>query len=543
MRLGDTTSTDGAFDFGTFNATDIERIEILKGPQSALYGSDAMGGVVNIITRKGAGKPKGYVSVEGGSYGSSGVQAGVSGGTDEVSYAFSLNGQNTSGFSSYGYRIKRIPQVLENDQASKIAGTARIGWKPSENVEFELGGSSFNTFLQFDDSQRDNPLNKQHAYVQAGYAKASLRGFEDRLRSSLTLFANRSDRFTNTFFPAGFFPASYGSTDYRGVRSGVEWQNDIGLDRFGMLILGARTETETGFARYGDVPRNKAKQTVFLDDRMRTNSGFALWQLPVGERLSLSAGGRVDDVDNAGTFTTWRTTAAYDLRETGTRLRSSVGTGAKAPTLYQKFNTGDPNGTADLQPEHSVGVDAGFDQTLMGGRLTLSGTAFYTRYRDLITFRYLPGFAFEYYNVARAEISGVEGSASFAIVPGQWRASATYTYMLAENLSTGQELLQRPKHKGSIGLIYSGIANLELEGRVLFVSSRQDFRSQDFVTSEISRVRLAPYARLDVWARYRLDDTWSAFARAENLTNARYQEVYNYGTAGRSFYAGLKAQF
>ncbi|MHB2167365.1 TonB-dependent receptor plug domain-containing protein [Alsobacter sp. R-9] len=543
VRMGDTTSTDGSFDFGTFNATDIERIEILKGPQSALYGSDAMGGVINIITRKGSGRPKGYVSVNGGSYGSKGLQAGVSGGTETLSYSFSLNGQDTTGFSSYGYRIGRIPQVLENDNSSKLAGTGRIGWKPADNVEFEIGGSSFYTFIQFDDNAADNPLNKQQAYVSAGYTKATMTGFDGLLRSSLLVYLNRTDRFTNTWFPPGFFPAFYGSTDYRGTRTGVEWQNDLKLGNYGLLIFGLKSETEAGYAKYGDVPRNKSTQTIFLDDTQTTNSAFTLWQVPVGERLSLSFGGRVDDVTTAGTFWTWRTTAAYLLDEYGTKLRSSAGTGAKAPTLYQKFNTGDPNGTDDLQPEHSIGVDAGIDQRFMNGRLTFSATAFYNRYRDLIDFRWLPGFNFEYFNVARAVTAGVETSASYVIVPDEWRLNASYTYLYAENLETNTPLLQRPRNKASVGLVYTGIRNLEIEGRLIGVSSRYDFLSQDLVTNDITRVKLAPYARLDAWVRYKVDDTWSLFANAVNLTNAHYQEAYNYGTAGRSFYAGIRAQW
>lgn len=539
IRIGDSTAIGGEFDFGAFGATDIERIEVLRGPQSALYGSDAMGGVINIITRKGAGAPRASIAVEGGSYGSKGVRASLSGSTETVNYAFSLNGVDTAGFSRFGYRIGRLTPTLiaplENDPTRRLAGSARIGWRPVDGVEIEAGATTYWSNIAFDGFGADDRFNRQRSLVSEGWTKGSLVSFGGALKTSLTAFGGRTDR--NYGFSGEGFSPPY-ATDYRGNRYGVELQNDLKLGTYGLLVFGARTETETAAIWTQPLPRGSALRVQDVDARQTTNALFALWQLPVGERLNLSLGGRVDDVaDN--TFYTWRATAAYDLRETNTKLRASIGTGAKAPSLYQLYNPYDPTRGANLQPEESLGIDAGIDQFAFDNRLKLSAGVFWNRYRNLIEFRdlaYFPVYQAQYYNVGRAETKGVEASADLVLVPGEWRARGTYTFMIAKDLETGLSLLRRPRNKGSVGLIYSGIPKLELEGRVLMVGPRPDYNLG-------SRVRLAPYARLDLWARYDLDPTWQLYARAENVTNAHYEEAYSYGTTGRAFFAGLRAQW
>ena len=185
-----------------------------------------------------------------------------------------------------------------------------------------------------------------------------------------------------------------------------------------------------------------------------------------------------------------------------------------------------------MQPEHNIGVDAGIDQSFLDGRVVLSGTAFWSRYRNLIDFT-CAGFSCVYYNVGRAEISGVEASAKYNLLPGQWHVKGSYTYLYGENLDTNSELLRRPRNRGSLSAVYTGIPNTEIEAQLYLVGSQLDFGD----------IKLAPYARLDMWARYRVNDNFSLYLRGENLTNAQYQEVYGYGTAGRSVYAGVKASF
>lgn len=543
VRVGDPSSIAGDFDFGGYSPSDIERIEILRGPQSALYGSDAMGGVINIVTRKGAGNPKASLTIEGGSYGTALARASVTGSQGDFNYAFALNGLRTDGFSSFGYRIGRYAAYgpFEADPAQKLNGSARIGWANGNGVSLEAGYLGFWSNAHYDNAvspgatpadirYADLSLNRQRAFTNQLWAKGAVDGLDGRMTTTLNLFGNRTDRNTMNDWSSSWGPY-LATNDYSGQRYGVELQNNFKINDNFLLITGLRNETETAKSTTGPVPRNAALATIDVDASQMTNSAFTTLQWTPTEKWSFSFGGRVDDVQNIDNFWTWRGTAAYDLTAT-TKLRASVGTGAKAPSLYQMYSAYGPiaNNLPALQPEHNIGVDAGIDQTLFDGRVVLSGTAFWSRYRNLIDFT-CAGFTCVYYNVGRAEISGLEASAKYNLLPGQWLVKGSYTYMYGENLDTDSQLLRRPRNRGSVSAIYTGLQNTEIEAQLFLVGSQRDYGD----------VTLAPYARLDVWARYKFNDYFSAYLRGENLTNAHYQEVYSYGTTGRAVYAGLKA--
>lgn len=543
VRVGDPSSIAGDFDFGGYSPSDIERIEILRGPQSALYGSDAMGGVINIVTRKGAGNPKASLTIEGGSYGTALARAALTGSYGDFNYAFSLNGLRTDGFSSFGYRIGRYAAYgpFGADPAQKINGSARLGWSNGNGVSIEAGYLGFWSNVHYDNAVTpgttpedmrfaDVTLNRQRAFTNQFWAKGAVDGLDGRMTTTLNVFGNRSDRNSLNDWSSSWGPY-LATNDYSGQRYGAELQNNFKINESFLLISGLRNETETAKSTTGPVPRNAALATIDVDASQVTNSAFTMLQWTPTDRWSFSFGGRVDGVESIDNFWTWRGTAAYDLTTT-TKLRASVGTGAKAPSLYQMYSIYGPiaNNLPALQPEHNIGVDAGIDQTLLNGRLALSGTAFWSRYRNLIDFS-CADFACVYYNVGRALISGVETSAKYNLLPGEWLVKGSYTYLYGENLDTNSQLLRRPRNRGSISAIYTGITNTEIEAQLYLVGSQRDY----------GNVTLAPYARLDLWARYRFNDNFSAYLRAENLTNAQYQEVYGYGTTGRAIYAGLKA--
>jgi vitamin B12 transporter len=143
-----------------------------------------------------------------------------------------------------------------------------------------------------------------------------------------------------------------------------------------------------------------------------------------------------------------------------------------------------------------------------------------------------------YYNVGRARTRGIEFSGEAALVPAEWRLKASYTHLAAEDLAKNVGLLRRPRDKGMAALVYSGFPGLELEARLNVVGPRPDY---DFVTSR--RVTLSTYARLDVFADYKVNELVSVFARIENIGDARYEEIYNYGTPGRSVYGGVRMKW
>ena len=540
IRVNDPSGGSNEFDFASFVPTDIERIEVLRGPQSALYGSDAIGGVINIITKKGRGAPRFHASTEAGSYGSKGMRAGVSGGTGPLSYAFSIAGYDTAGFSRYGYRIGRIERTrlwpLEPDAAKRLGASGRVSVALTPEVELEAGGYASLNNAEYDAGWGDFPDTPsfEERRLAEGYTRLTARTFDGLLRNSLLVAANRTNR---DYKEVGYnFGPSWSRDGYVGDRVAAEYQGDLKLGTFGLLTFGTRLERERLVGSSEPVLPVPGPRLETSDASQTTRSLFAIHQISLWENLHLSFGGRLDDIEDGDRFATWRATAAYEIPRSGTKLRASMGTGAKAPTLFQQF---DPiYGTPGLEAEKSVGFDIGIDQRFLDDRLTLSATAFFNRFRDLIDFSFSPVDCPPanpngcFLNIARARTSGIELAADVEL--SEWLGlKLAYTHLQAFDDVTDRRLARRPEDEARLGFVLKPVRDLSIEPTLVLVGSRY--------SSTGEQDKLDPYARLDVYADYRIDDTFSLFARAENLTDARYEDVLGYGTAGRSFYAGLRA--
>jgi vitamin B12 transporter len=558
VRVNDPAQASGEFDGALIAPALIERIEVLRGPQSALYGSDAIGGVINIITRRGAGKPTFSLGVEGGSYGTLGTTFSGAGASGPWSYAFSGLFQRSEGFSRYGHRIGRLAGGnnvfgvrgggFEPDGFSRFGGYGRLGYNPGTGFRAEFAALHVDTSSQNDAgsstavpgattfADTPNTLNRKFSQISGKFELDALDGM---LTHILLVSASRVDRLFETVVlgrVAGVVRETQRYQDgFVGDRAAAEYQATLRLKEFGTIIAGARIEREQAATYRTDIRPIPRERLATLSADQDTASLFGLWQLPVGERLMLSFGGRHDKLSGVAGVSTWRATAAYRITETDTTLRASAGTGAKAATLFQRFS---PIGTADLAPESSIGVDAGIDQNILNGRLRISVTAFANRFRNLIVFNSsAPCLAQTgtrcYENVARAATSGIETTARLSIVEGALAVSGGYTYLHAKDSVTNLTLARRPQHTGRITLHWSPLPQWSIEPTVTFASERFSQTGE--------RQRLAPYARLDVLTAYKITDNLKAHVRVENVTNARYQDVYNFGTSGRAYYAGLTA--
>lgn len=507
VRVNDPSSSRDQFDFGLFTITDIERIEILRGPQSALYGSDAIGGVINIITKRPGGPPRLKASVEGGSYGTR--RFNLSGGTSAGDFSIYSSGTYyaTDGFSRVGDRDRGEP-----DSTEKFAGTIRGAFDPGNGVKFEFGGDGYHQDSQIDGgSTIDAKGYHSNRNLISGFGKITFPTFDGRVNNTLNFFATNTKR--------EYIDPSR-TTNYVGNDVGLEYQKQISFGNAGSLLGGARFESQTASSTRSDL----ASPT--FDSDISLYAGYLLYQLPVGERLSFSLAGRHDgQVDGKG-FNTGRVTALYAIPEAGAAIRGSFGSGAKRPTAFQlSYNP-------DLKPETSIGGDLGIEKTLFDGRFTISATGFWNRIDDMIDYDFtIPPWG-SYNNIDEAQTQGVELAAKAMIVPGALHAKASYTYLDARNLATKKQLAKRAQHSGAVSLVYTGIRNLETAISATYVGRRYN--------DDAGTVKLDPYTRIDLSADYRINSNLSVYGRVENLLNTTYSDAEGYNSAGLSGYAGLK---
>lgn len=522
IRANDFATARDDFDFAQFSPNDIERIEILRGPQSAVYGSDAIGGVVNIITRKPSRGVSASASIEGGSYGTHAERLTGSMSSGDFSVLMSGSHFATEGFSRRGDR-----DADEADGTKKWAGRLSARYAPADGPSVEVGINAFDQSSEYDAfSDPDAPYTVDRTSV-SGFGKILIPSVGGKFDQSVTGFfmdSSRDNRQPGSSLPVSRFDAT---------AIGAEYQMVADLSEYGRLLLGARLENEVAenaTQTAGSFPGYSSDRTLY--------AAYGQQQFTLFDDVYLTIGGRYDgEVDGEG-FLTGRATVAYAIYETGTKLRASVGSGAKRPTAYQIGNNlytaakypGEDVDT-DLKPETSIGVDVGIDQSLFDGAVNVSATVFYNRFQDLLSFESIayPDGAYE--NIDRAETAGVEISGDVEIIPGKLRAGATYAYLHSRNLDTGKQLARRPEHSASFDITLIGSYRFETTLSGVYVGERFNRSS--------STSPLPAYGRLDLSAKYMLTSQTELFGRIENLTDERYEDPDGYNAPGLSAYVGL----
>lgn len=516
VEFNDSSSPNRAAFLDHMTLDNVDRIEVLRGPQSTLYGSDAIGGVINIITRRGQGDPTHEAWAEGGRY--STLRGGFSsaGGGERFNYSLSGSYTETDSFSA------RSAPGEERDPYRNGSVVGRVGFDSGQGFELDLfvrhldAESAFDGFPGFG----TEPGNLTDARQSMVKVEPRLSLFDGRWRQRWSLQTTQHERDT----------VGDSSSLARGQLSGVEWRNDLTLDERNTLTLGVDGAWEKGeFEGFSS-----------FDDSARSLGFFAQDQWKLGSRLYGTVGVRVDDHDSFGSEATYRVAAGYRIGESGTTLRASLGTGFKAPSLSELHDS--DCGNPGLDPETSLGFDLGVEQRWAERRVSAGATLFHNRVEDQILAEFDPNtFAcLGYANLDEAETRGVETFAHLEPVTNlAIRISYTYTDTEARGtpsgflLSEGSRLLLRPEHKGNLGLHQrlGEAAGITLD--LLYVGKRDDPAG-----TESDEYWLANLA-----GSWNVTEMLQLFARVENLLDEEYEDVLGFNTAGASGYLGVRLRF
>ena len=495
----DSQTTGGAM-WEQIPLAQIDRIEVLRGPAAAVYGSDAIGGVIQLFTKKGEGKPAPYAQVGLGNHGTRTAQAGVSGGAGMVDYSLGISHERSDGFNA-----RPIPTANPDDDGyRRTSGNARVGLQidPRHRIEGTLLASNLES--QYDSSPKADDRN--HHQLRTGGLSWAAR-WSDSYTTRLQATTSRSEyRTTPSFYET--------ETTLRNYLFQNEW-------RLGAHLFTAALE------RREDELRNPAAFAGATElHGERSQNALALgYGVALGAH-SLQANLRRDDDSEFGGKSTG--SLAYGLALTPQwRATVSAGTSFRAPTLYQRFSE---YGVASLQPESGRNIEAGLRWT--EGDSSVGVVAYRNRVRNLINFG-APGnctSAFGCYeSIGRAEYSGVTLSGSHRMAGVNLRGSIDWQD--PRDLDTGRQLARRAKRHASLG------ADTELAGWTWGAEVQASGRR--FNEAANTNV-LGGYGLVNLYASTRVARDFTVLARVDNLGDKRYETARTYGTEGRTLYVGLK---
>jgi vitamin B12 transporter len=503
----------GAFNFADFTTEDIDRIEVVRGPQSTIYGPRALAGVIQIFTKQGTGTPGAMLAAEGGSYDTFREWSQSDGKVDDFDYSVGGNRLDTE-------------NARPNNNYRNTAAIANVGWSPNQQLRI----SSLFTYSVSDIGLPNtifDPRPIDHFLTERWLIGPHIDWKPTEWWDHKLIVAYDHERQINDPNEDGFV----GATRAVFERTQVDYQNDLRPVSWLTLTSGffysrITAGQERPFVLFGP---------TFISDYTDETAGFLEATLTPVENLIFVAGGRYDYFNQFGGIWTYRFAGSYKIDKTNTILHSSVGTGFSPPSSQDKIF----GNNFGLQPEEDFGWDIGIRQELWQNRVDVGLTYFHNDLSNVIGFNGL----FDTLNLGAAETQGLEAELHAQPIPNLV-FTAAYTYLEAEKTSSkdvsqlqGARLPRRPRNEVYVSATYLWWKRLRTVIEAKFVNAREElnFGGPNFDIEDYSFVNIA--------AEYEVNPHFSVFGRVNNLTNEHYSEVFGFPALGRAAYGGVKVRF
>ncbi|HEX8469692.1 MAG TPA: TonB-dependent receptor [Brevundimonas sp.] len=549
VKLNDPSATGSGYNFGNLLVSDIARIEVLRGAQSTLWGSQAIGGVVNLITAEPTRPFQASLTAEAGSRGTHYLHGVIGGVTERVNWRIAASHYQTDGFSTFA-------RGAEKDGYENTGLSGRLNLRLTEDVSVDLRAVYSNGRVEIDGfpaptfsfgDTREYGTTKD----LVTYAGLNFDLFEDRLKNRIAYAWTQTDR--QNFNPAQ--TVTNLTFDARGENKRFEYQGVFDIAQGWTATFGAEhedSEFRTASPSAFDANPTPRSNSVSID------GAYLQVQGEVIDGLTLTGGVRRDEHDTFGGKTLGQAAAAWSLNDGSTILRASFGQGFKAPSLYQLYSE---YGNTTLSPEEADSWDAGIEHGLFGRRLIVSATWFDRDTTNQIDYASCNGTEtvtsvplcfvpvtvngvvtnqprFGYYdNIAHTKAKGFELAAAAYL--GQIEVQANYTYTDATNESAGanfgRQLARRPQDTANLSATYLWPFRLSTTVAVQYAGESYNNASNS--------QRLEPYTLVDMRASYPLNETVELYGRVENVGDEKYETTRDYGVAGRGTFVGVRARF